>query len=391
MTATDLPAERYDVIDGLRGFALLGIIWINLSGHALPFFAMWDPTIAGGTDAINLGAWTFTEVFVEGAMRGLFSLLFGASTLLFLQLSGSGASRRDLFFKRNLWLIAFGLIHGTLLLMPGDILSTYGLCGLILYFFRNSSARMLVLLAAITLAALCIHQVFAVGASEADDVASIVEHIDGAAREGYAALLPMYAEEYFYFLYSLGYVWHLLDALTVMFAGMALLKSGWLIESRYPAKGMLIGVAVVAAALALRAYATSVTIADNYADDVNLAAEIAAEIGRATLSIGYAILFVGLWRAGGLNAVRTPLAALGRMAFTHYIAGTVIATTLFYGHGFGLYRQFDRVEVYAIAFAVWIAQAAFSMFWLRRYNYGPLEWAWRSLVRWSPQPMRMAS
>ena len=124
MTATDLPAERYDVIDGLRGFALLGIIWINLSGHALPFFAMWDPTIAGGTDAINLGAWTFTEVFVEGAMRGLFSLLFGASTLLFLQLSGSGASRRDLFFKRNLWLIAFGLIHGTLLLMPGDILST---------------------------------------------------------------------------------------------------------------------------------------------------------------------------------------------------------------------------------------------------------------------------
>jgi len=79
------------------------------------------------------------------------------------------------------------------------------------------------------------------------------------------------------------------------------------------------------------------------------------------------------------------------MAFTHYIAGTVIATTLFYGHGFGLYRQFDRIEVYAIAFAVWVAQAAFSLFWLRRYNYGPLEWAWRSLVRWSPQSMRMAS
>jgi len=252
---------------------------------------------------------------------------------------------------------------------------------------------MLALTAIIALAALCIHQVFAVNANagEAEDVASIIGHIDAAAREGYAALLPMYAEEYFYFLFSPGFIWHVLDAMTVMFAGMALLKSGWLTEREYPAKGLLVGLAIVAAALAIRSYTTAVTIADNYADDVNLIAEIAAEIGRAALSIGYAVIFVGLWRAGALKIFRTPLAALGRMAFTHYIAGTVIATTLFYGHGFGLYRQFDRIEVYAIAFAVWVAQAAFSLFWLRRYNYGPLEWAWRSLVRWSPQSMRMAS
>lgn len=394
MTATDIPSERQDVIDGLRGFALLGILWINISGHALPFFSMWDPTIAGGTDALNLGAWTFSEIFVEGAMRGLFSLLFGASTLLFLRAGAGTSGRGILFFRRNLWLILFGLLHGTLLLMPGDILSTYGLCGLLLYVFRNASVRVLLLSALVCLVLLCALQWPAVNASYAlgpDEIAAITAEIDIAARIGYPALLPIYSQEYLYFVFSLDFIPQLLDAMTMMYAGMALLKSGWLTERGFPARGLYIGLGVAAIALLLRTCSTAVAIGDNYADDVNLAAEIASEIGRAGLSVAYAVLFVGLWRAGALKLMQTPLGALGRMAFTHYIGGTIIVTTLFYGHGFGFYEQFSRTGVYGIAVAIWICQAAFSMMWLRWFIYGPLEWAWRSLVRWSPQRMRRIS
>lgn len=389
MTATDVPSQRQDVIDGLRGFALLGILWINISGHALPFLSMWDPTISGGTDAVNIGAWVFSEVFVEGAMRGLFSLLFGASTLLFLRAGVPAPGRGAMFFRRNLWLIAFGLVHGALLLMPGDILSTYGACGLVLYFFRNAPVRVLTFSSILCLAIICGLQIPAVNsAGDGGDVSEILQEIRIAAHVGYPALLPIYAMEYFYFIFSFDFLSYLLDALAMMFAGMALLKSGWLTEARFPSKGLLIGLALAIASIALRSYTTSVTIADNYADDVSLVAEMVSELARAGLSIAYAILFVGLWKAGALRLAQTPLGALGRMAFTHYIGGTIIATTLFYGHGFDLFERFDRIDVYSLAIAIWLCQAAFSVVWLRWFIYGPLEWAWRSLVRWSPQRIR---
>ncbi|MEO1137211.1 MAG: DUF418 domain-containing protein, partial [Pseudomonadota bacterium] len=115
--------------------------------------------------------------------------------------------------------------------------------------------------------------------------------------------------------------------------------------------------------------------------------EFAAEIARLFLSVGYALLFVGLWKSGALKWCAAALTATGRIALTNYIGGTIIATFLFYGYGLGLYDTFTRLQVMAIIIAVWAFQISFSLLWLSHFKIGPLEWGWRSLVQLAPVPI----
>ena len=138
---TTSESARIQTLDILRGFALLGILLINILGFGLASssYTYAAPTIAGTGDLI---AWVLVDLGFEGSMRGLFSILFGAGVLLFLDREASGKERAH--FKRNAWLLAFGLVNGYLLLWPGDILLTYALAGFVLFFFRNLSTQALV-------------------------------------------------------------------------------------------------------------------------------------------------------------------------------------------------------------------------------------------------------
>ena len=82
------------------------------------------------------------------------------------------------------------------------------------------------------------------------------------------------------------------------------------------------------------------------------------------------------------------LSSLGRMAFTNYILQTVVCTTIFYGHGLGLFGQIDRVQQFGIVLVIWAAQLFLSPIWLRYFLFGPLEWLWRSLTYWQREPFR---
>src|SRR5262245_331669 len=143
--------ERIGMLDTTRGIAVLGILIMNIAGFGLPQ-SYDDPTNWGGADGANLEVWRIAALFFEGTMRGLFTLLFGASALLFLQRHAArnpGLLPADLYFRRTMWLIAFGLVNAYLLLWPGDILYYYGVVGLLLFVFRNVAPRKLVAAAAI--------------------------------------------------------------------------------------------------------------------------------------------------------------------------------------------------------------------------------------------------
>jgi len=84
------------------------------------------------------------------------------------------------------------------------------------------------------------------------------------------------------------------------------------------------------------------------------------------------------------------LAAVGRMALSNYLATSIICTTLFEGYGFGLFARLQRAELLLVVLPIWMAQLLWSPLWLRRFRFGPMEWVWRSLVYWRPQPMRLA-
>lgn len=140
MLNTKPISDRFPIMDAGRGFAILGILWINIYVFGLPFEAMVIPGIWGEQNQLNLIAWGFVDVFVSGVMRGMISMLFGATAILMLQSAernSANFSGLDRYFRRLLWLILFGVIHGYVLLWPFDILYVYGVLGLFISPFET--------------------------------------------------------------------------------------------------------------------------------------------------------------------------------------------------------------------------------------------------------------
>jgi uncharacterized protein len=106
------------------------------------------------------------------------------------------------------------------------------------------------------------------------------------------------------------------------------------------------------------------------------------------VSLGYVSVTMLLCKSDKLHPMTRPLAAVGRMALTNYLLQTIVCTTIFYGHGFGLFGTVERVGQIAIVAAIWIGQLILSPIWLNHFQYGPFEWLWRSLTYWQVQPMR---
>lgn len=134
---------RINALDVIRGVALLGILMMNIHGMGLPY-AYFEPTIAGGADGANLNVWIMNEMFFEGTMRGLFTMLFGASMILLtarLERNGAGISTADIYYRRLSWLLLFGLIHSYLLLWDGEILFPYAVFGMLLFPWRNMNPK----------------------------------------------------------------------------------------------------------------------------------------------------------------------------------------------------------------------------------------------------------
>lgn len=138
-------SDRINSLDVIRGIALLGILLMNINGMGLPF-SYSDPTIVGEAHDLNLKVWIMNNMLFEGTMRGLFTLLFGASVILLtsgLEKKGAGIMTADIYYRRTLWLLLFGIINVYVFLWAGDILYPYALLGLTLFPFRNSSVKAL--------------------------------------------------------------------------------------------------------------------------------------------------------------------------------------------------------------------------------------------------------
>lgn len=145
-TARTGPAtDRIVALDFVRGAALFGILLMNITGFGLPH-AYSNPMNAGGAEGLNLLSWVIIQVGFEGTQRGLFSMLFGAGIILFTsRLEAKGRTDvADIYARRNMWLIAFGMVNGFILLWSGDILYFYGLTALLIFPFLRMSAKWLI-------------------------------------------------------------------------------------------------------------------------------------------------------------------------------------------------------------------------------------------------------
>ncbi|MFP8951780.1 DUF418 domain-containing protein [Natrialbaceae archaeon A-arb3/5] len=391
------PSDRIVALDALRGFALLGILIINIRLFSMPETVLANPTVYGDFTGANYWAWLVGHVFAEQKFITLFTILFGGGVVLFTR-SGKkgGQSAVDLHFRRSAWLLAFGLAHAYLL-WYGDVLVAYAICAFGVVFVRTFDARLLAVFGIALVAVPSVTEIMSGLTVDPATVAStwrppetVLRSEVEAYRGGWIAQMEHRAPTAFRRQTTgfLGYTAWRVSGLMVL--GMALFKWGVLTNDR--SSEFYRRLIVVGAASGLSVILVGVW----YIQTSDWGAGSAlfwrqfnywGSLLLAGAYIGVVMLYCR-WRPTGF--LTRGLAAVGRTAFSNYILQTVLATSIFYGHGLGLFGQVTRVEALGIVVAIWAVQIPLSMLWLRYFRYGPLEWLWRVLTYGRRQPFRVS-
>jgi uncharacterized protein len=394
--------ERIQALDVLRGFAVLGILVMNIRGYAMPSAAYFFPVVHGDLEGVNFWAWYLGDLFFNFKFISIFTMLFGAGVVLMHERAAArGRGWAGLHYRRMgaLWLI--GMVHAYLL-WEGDILVPYAVCGLLLYLFRKVRARRL-LATSLVLLVIGSGLMFVAGLSAPywgeeqlaefnDEWQPSDEKLDeelAAMRGSWWSEISRRAPnvlEMHLFILPFFMSWRVAG---MMLLGMALFKWGWLrgtASARLYAMLIVFGVMVGLPLTALGIYRQMVSDWDPVYSFF-LASQF-GYWGSIPMALGYVGGVMLLLRANVWQSLTTRLAAVGRMAFTNYLVQTIICTTLFYGRGLGLFGSVERVGQAGIVVLVFILQLVYSPLWLRRYRFGPAEWLWRSLSYGRRQPMR---
>ena len=398
-----VPAtERLESLDVLRGFALLGILAMNIRAMAAPFGTYMYPYAYFDYTGANRAAYIFTSVVFDLKMMGLFSMLFGAGVVLYAaKPTESGAPPRGLWFRRMFWLLVIGLVHAYLI-WDGDILVPYALCGiLLLWWVRRLPAWALGAGAFVLLAVgalLTIGQGLSwTSMPEAERAAQLEVWMPTREKtsEQLAIMLGSYGQvvahrarfvfmsQTMFFLFF--FFWRCGG---MMLLGMALYKSGFLDGRRPIGHYARAAATCLPVGLGLAWYGTVALERVRFAMPERTFADLWNYAGAVLVSVGYAAVLILVVKSGLLGGARKALAAVGQMAFSNYLFHSVMSSLVFLGWGLGLAGRFDYAQQLLYVLAVWTFQLVVSPIWLRRYRFGPAEWLWRSLTYWKRQPMR---
>ena len=412
-SATKPTSKRLESLDFIRGCALFGILIMNIVGMGLgPAYD--NPTVMGGDTGVNLWTWFVVNVTFEGTQRGLFSILFGAGVILFTNRKDS----TDAYFRRNLWLIAFGLFNAWVLLWGGDILYFYGLTALFLFAFRHLSGKKLLGLgiASFVLGAawtgldtynmLDLHK--RAVAAESVPAASRTEEQKKAVDEwkdesrgrpseervaqlqrenqaGYVSALksraPRIAEGE-----SWGAYRYFFDIFGMMMIGMALFKLGVLTLEAKARTYLAMMIGGYAIGMPLNLYEANWLMSHGFSGLARHQADITYDFARLAQTTGHLGLLGLFLKSGMFTWFRQSMAAVGRMALTNYLTHSLVALIIFVLLGY--WGKLERHQLYYIVFTVWAVQIVISPIWLKHFHFGPVEWLWRYLTYGKPPPFR---
>lgn len=378
------PDDRIYPLDLVRGSAILGMILVNAGAIFLPFALSLDPA-AGTGKARDALLWLAEFALLDGRMRALLAMLFGASALLVIDRAEmDGSDGMAVQRRRLLWLLPIGAAH-YLLVWQGDILLLLGFAGLIA--LRLIAAEPLELIKW-ALAALLL-QMLLNGVAGAYPLltASAPAYGDWLQRTLVQDIalyrgdyLPIAADRAVRSAVILGYMaLHALpETLCYMLLGMALAKSGFFIGQWTPASYRQTAVRAYLAGL-LPSVGLGLWLWRS--GDPRLAELIGTSLAlpfRLLVTIGHAALLTGLAVAGA-GALGRRVAAVGRLALSSYIAAGIVLTSLSYGYGLGLYGRLDRLAILTVGAALCLLLLAWAPAWLAYRGAGPAERLWRRL------------
>ncbi|UXH79064.1 DUF418 domain-containing protein [Roseateles amylovorans] len=427
--------DRLHTIDMLRGFALLGILAANIdtfagpeSFHNIPI-GLAQPAFVGWHAPLDLLIFSFKWFFIEGKMRALFAMLFGAGVVLFTQrLAGAnrGMEEADAFHRRNMWLIVFGFLHGVLI-WSGDILLMYGATALLcLYPLRHLPARRLMVVGLIVWAVggtwglsnafragdtlrdgRALHEAVAAkaqGLPLTPAQTSLLAKKDKQDMErqakATAAVEKVHAEAYLdgfrsrasaflnfvSWIFTSGWIAEVLGAMLV---GMGLYKSGFLSgqwRTRTYAAICMTGYGLAAPVVAFGIWAAH---QEGFSAYANMRWLYLPYIGVQILVMfanAAALLLLSRWAPFAPIAAR--LRDVGRMALTNYILTSLLCKIVFVWSPLALYGRLEYYQYHYVVVSIWLVNLTFSGLWMRHFRFGPLEWIWRSLTYWKRHAIR---
>jgi uncharacterized protein len=423
-------SERIGIIDSLRGFAILGILLMNIPFFGLPDPATYNPLVRHEVGTINEKIFYIVGLVFDGTQRAIFSMLFGAGTLLFIsrvQKRSAGMAPADYFVRRQLWLVVFGLVDGYLLLWNGDILFDYGIAGIILFAFRELTPKSLLVAAGICLILMTAREnvdlyrqkaVIIRGETVAridtakvklteqqqDELAAMKDLRDkwdtaGMKKEAaknlrqvrgdYPTLYQNISNETMTIETLSAYTW-IWDSLLFMFLGMALFKTGFLMgQGPLRVYWWLLVVGLTAGIFLTYTWLEpEIRLKYDFYQYYKQVHFDYYEIGRVLRSLGLFGLIILLYKSGWFNWLFALMRPVGQMAFTNYLMQSILCGLFFYGIGLGMFGKLERYQIYYVVGGVWVLEIGWSHLWLRRFRFGPFEWMWRSLTYWKRQPMK---
>ncbi|MCI4588812.1 DUF418 domain-containing protein [Sphingobium sp. BYY-5] len=407
-------SPRIPAMDVLRGCAVMGIVWMNITAFALPQNAYFNPAVAGSPSAGDIAFWAVSLIFVDGKMRGLFALLFGASMLLLIdkeEMAGHDGRRTQMI--RAGWLFVIGCAH-FFLLWWGDILRVYAIASLFALLFVHLQPLDLVKRAFLFFLLQFLLVTAFIGSLYLWGHAATGVDASAATREGFAAFMAVLSDpadpatQVEIATYRSGlstilqtklagfptdWLWGLLfngfETLGFMLLGMAMLKGrfltgGWDAEQyrRTARHCFLIGVPPMTA-LALWAWWSGFAPLPTYG------AALAWSLPfRIPLTVGWAALILWLLARHKDNPLVGRIAAAGRMTLSNYLGTSLVMTAIFYGWGLGFFAHVRPAVLPLFVIGAWAAMLLWSQPYATRFAMGPAEWLWRSLSQGKVQKIR---
>ena len=400
--------DRIESIDVLRGFALLGIMIMNISSFAMPSMAYFSPVVYD-INILNHIIYSITHIIADQKFMAIFSMLFGASTILFIYSAKKrGKSPLLLFYSRNFWLLIIGSIHSSYFWF-GDILFIYALCAFPLFFFKNLTPKKQFILGCLIYLipsfSNYLNYKYVIENLDSIEQNAIIQHWN-PSEQRLQKELDVYRGSYKKQVKYRSEMWSsnnenkepggeigkgiiglsfLIDLFSrsfgMMLIGMACFSWGIFnntFSKSFYKKMLIYGFGIGFPLSIMGLYL-------NYYFDWNW--KYLQFIGRSPNNIATPFIAFGyiglimLWiQKGSLRNLQSDFKSIGKTALTAYLLQTVIATFIFYGIGLGLFGYLNRLYQLAIMIFIWVVLLKLCPIWLRKYHYGPVEWIWRILT-----------
>lgn len=408
--------ERIESIDILRGFALLGILVMNISSFSMPSMAYFSPVVYD-INPLNHIIYSITHIIADQKFMAIFSMLFGASTILFI----NSVKKREknpllLFYSRNFWLLVIGWIHSSYL-WYGDILFIYALCAFLLFFFKNITPKKQFILGCLiylvpTFSNYATYE-YVIDYLDQAEKDVIIKHWN-PSNELLQQELDAYRGSYKKQVRHRAEMWSsneynennpnggigagiiglsfLIDILSrsfgMMLMGMACFS--WGVFSNALTKTFYKRLVIYGFGIGLPL--STIGLVFNYFFDwhwkyIQFLGRSPNNIATPLIAFGY-VGIIMLWiRKGSFRNLREKLRTIGKTALTAYLIQTIIATFIFYGIGLSLFGYANRAYQLVIMFFIWFVLLKLCPMWVSKYHYGPVEWIWRMLTHMKLIPL----